>query len=223
MRSSVPRTILGARDRKVRAANKAQSTSKVQQLLLVTGSKARVISPCMTGRVLVLNASFEPINVCNERRAVVMIFKGVARVEEHNGHMLHSARLTIHAPSVIRLTEYIHIPFERRSLSRKNILLRDHSTCQYCGRQYAPSELTLDHVLPRSRGGESSWDNLVACCKKCNHRKGNRTPEESNMHLLRRPRGFSLHVNRQIMRYLGRADVTWRKYLFYESDNGSNS
>ncbi|HKB64813.1 MAG TPA: HNH endonuclease [Pyrinomonadaceae bacterium] len=177
----------------------------------------------MTGRVLVLNASFEPINVCNERRAVVMIFKGVARVEEHNGHMLHSAKLTIHAPSVIRLTEYIHIPFERRSLSRKNILLRDHSSCQYCGRQYAPSELTLDHVLPRSRGGESSWDNLVACCKKCNHKKGSRTPEESGMHLLRRPRGFSLHVNRQIMRYLGRADLTWRKYLFYESDNGENS
>ena len=86
-------------------------------------------------------------------------------------------------------------------------------------RQYPPSELTLDHVLPRSRGGESAWDNLVACCKRCNHRKGNRTPEESGMHLLRRPRGFSLHVNRQIMRYLGRADETWRKYLFYESDS----
>jgi 5-methylcytosine-specific restriction endonuclease McrA len=81
----------------------------------------------MTGRVLVLNASFEPINVCTERRAVVMIFKGVARVEEHNGHILHSEKLSIHAPSVIRLTEYIHIPFERRSLSRKNILLRDHN------------------------------------------------------------------------------------------------
>ncbi len=174
----------------------------------------------MTGRVLVLNASFEPINVCTERRAVVMIFKGVARVEEHNGHMLHSQKLAIHAPSVIRLTEYIHIPFERRSLSRKNILLRDHSTCQYCGNPYPPSELTLDHVQPRSRGGESTWDNLVACCKKCNHRKGNRTPEESSMRLLRRPRGFSLHVNRQIMRYLGRADETWRKYLFYESNNG---
>ncbi len=71
----------------------------------------------MNGRVLVLNTSFEPINVCTERRAVVMIFKGVARVEEHNGHMLHSQKLTMHAPSVIRLTEYIHIPFERRSLS----------------------------------------------------------------------------------------------------------
>ncbi len=174
----------------------------------------------MTGRVLVLNASFEPINVCSERRAVVMIFKGVARMEEHNGHMLHSAKITMHAPSVIRLTEYIHIPFKNRTLSRKNILLRDHSTCQYCGRALPASELTLDHVLPRSRGGESTWDNLVACCKRCNHRKGSRTPEEAHMHLVRRPRGFSLHVNRQIMRYLGRADEAWRKYLFYESDNG---
>ena len=120
----------------------------------------------MTGRVLVLNASFEPMNVCTERRAVVMIFKGIARMEEHNGHMLHSARITMHAPSVIRLIEYIHIPYKSRSLSRKNILLRDHSTCQYCGRQFSPSELTLDHVFPRSRGGESTWDNLVACCKK---------------------------------------------------------
>jgi TatA/E family protein of Tat protein translocase len=70
----------------------------------------------------------------------------------------------------------------------KNILLRDHSCCQYCGKQFAPSELTLDHIVPRSRGGESSWDNLVACCKRCNHKKGNRTPEESKMELLRRPR-----------------------------------
>src|SRR5438045_8826063 len=139
----------------------------------------------MTGRVLVLNASFEPINVCNERRAVVMIFKGVARVEEHNGHMLHSAKLALHAPSVIRLTEYRHIPFERRSLSRKNILMRDHSCCQYCGQQFAPSELTLDHVVTRSRAGESTWDTLVAACTRCNHRKRNRTPPESISHLLR--------------------------------------
>lgn len=177
----------------------------------------------MTGRVLVLNASYEPINVCSERRAVVMIFKGVARMEEHNGHMLRSSRITMHAPSVIRLTEYIHIPYKNRSLSRKNILLRDHSSCQYCGKHLPPSELTLDHVYPRSRGGESTWDNLVACCKRCNHRKGSRTPEEAGMHLKRRPRGFSLHVSRQIMRYLGRTDETWRKYLFYESNRGEDN
>ena len=172
----------------------------------------------MTGRVLVLNASYEPINVCTVRRAVVMIFKGVARAEEHNGHVLRAAKITMRAPSVIRLTDYIHIPYKNRSLSRKNILLRDSSMCQYCRKHLPPAELTLDHIVPRSRGGESSWDNLVACCKRCNHRKGNRTPEESGMMLMRHPRGFSLHVNRQIIRYLGRADETWRKYLFYESD-----
>ncbi len=174
----------------------------------------------MNGRVLVLNASYEPVNVCTVRRAVVMIFKGVARAEEHNGHILHSAHVALHAPSVIRLTEYVHIPFKNRWLSRKNIILRDDSMCQYCGKHLPPAELTLDHVMPRSRGGEAGWDNLVACCKRCNHRKGNRTPEEADMRLVRRPRGFSLHVNRQIMRYLGRADETWRKYLFYESNVG---
>lgn len=174
----------------------------------------------MTGRVLVLNASYEPINVCTERRAVVMIFKGVARMEEHNGHKLRAANYSMEAPSVIRLMEYRHIPHERRSLSRKNILLRDQYTCQYCKKVLPPAELTLDHVQPRSRGGESTWDNLVACCKRCNHRKGSHTPEEIGMKLLKEPRPFSLHVNRQIMRYLGRADKTWRKYLFYESDLG---
>ena len=141
----------------------------------------------MTGRVLVLNASFEPVNVCTERRAVVMIFKGIARMEEHNGHMLHSARITMHAPSVIRLVEYIHIPYKSRSLSRKNILLRDHSTCQYCGRQSSPSELTLDHVLPRSRGGANTWLNTVAACGGCNQRKGDRTPSEARMPLRTAP------------------------------------
>src|SRR4030095_4462664 len=99
-------------DRTAQAAN-AQFCADLLTGACHWPNRSRNISFSMTGRVLVLNASFEPINVCNERRAVVMIFKGVARVEEHNGHMLHSAKLTIHAPSVIRLTEYIHIPFER--------------------------------------------------------------------------------------------------------------
>jgi 5-methylcytosine-specific restriction endonuclease McrA len=170
----------------------------------------------MTGRVLVLNASYEPINVCTERRAVKMIFKGVARMEEHNGHLLHSAKLTMPAPSVIRLAEYRHIPHERRSLSRKNILLRDQFTCQYCGVVFQPADLTLDHIVPRSGGGNSTWENLVACCKRCNHKKGSHTLEESGMTLLKNPKPFSMHVSRQIMRYLGQKDETWRKYLYYE-------
>lgn len=166
-------------------------------------------------RVLVLNASFEPINVCTVRRAIVLVLKGVARTEERSTRVFSSSSLKMPVPSVIRLIEYIHIPFERKSLSRKNILLRDHNTCQYCGHIFPPQELTLDHVFPRARGGDSSWDNLVACCRRCNNRKGNRTPEEASMKLLKRPQAFSLHVNRQIMRYLGRTDENWRKYLFY--------
>ena len=137
-------------------------------------------------------------------------------MEEHNGHLLHSANVTMHAPSVVRLAEYRHIPHERRSLSRKNILLRDQFTCQYCGKVFQPVDLTLDHIVSHSAGGNSTWENLVACCKKCNHKKGSHSPEEAGMSLLKKPRAFSMHVSRQIMRYLGQRDETWRKYLYYE-------
>src|SRR2546421_3854611 len=133
----------------------------------------------MHSPVLVLNASYEPINICAARRALVLVLKGVAITEEENGHYLHSARLAIRLPSVIRLLEYRRIPHQTRALSRKNILLRDRNTCQYCGELLASSELTLDHVVPRSRGGTSSWENLVACCHSCNRRKGNQLPLEA--------------------------------------------
>src|SRR5579872_4664293 len=120
--------------------------------------------------VLVLNASYEPINVCAARRALVLVLKGVAMTEEENGHFLHSARVAMRLPSVIRLLEYRRIPHQSRALSRKNILLRDRNTCQYCGTVLPSSELTLDHVIPRSRGGSSTWENLVACCHPCNRR-----------------------------------------------------
>src|ERR1700691_3179261 len=166
--------------------------------------------------VLVLNASYEPINVCAARRALVLVLKGVAMTEEENGHFLHAARIAIRLPSVIRLLEYRRIPHQTRALSRKNILLRDRNTCQYCSVVLSSSELTLDHVIPRSRGGNSTWENLVACCHSCNRRKGNRMLHElDDMKLLKEPRSFSLHTSRQIMRMLGRGDDRWRKYLFY--------
>src|SRR5438093_6126852 len=117
--------------------------------------------------VLVLNASYEPINVCAARRAIVLVLKGVAMAEEENGHFLHAARLALRVPSVIRLLEYRRIPHQTRALSRKNILLRDRNTCQYCAEVLPSSELTLDPVVPRSRGGASTWGNLVASCHLC--------------------------------------------------------
>ncbi|MBM3786882.1 MAG: HNH endonuclease [Acidobacteria bacterium] len=165
--------------------------------------------------VLVLNASYEPINVCAARRALVLVLKGVASAEEHSTIPVHSFKSHFSLPSVIRLLEYRRIPQQSRSLSRKNILLRDRYTCQYCHKTLPSVELTLDHVIPRSRAGASSWENLVACCHPCNNRKGSRTPDEAGMKLLKVPRPFSLHTSRHLMRMLGNADARWRKYLFY--------
>ena len=165
--------------------------------------------------VLVLNASYEPINICAARRALVLVLKGVAAAEEESTHAVHSTRRSMRLPSVIRLLEYRRIPHQTRALSRKNILMRDRYTCQYCLRILPSAELTLDHVIPRSRSGESAWENLVACCHPCNNRKGSRTPDEAGMKLTRQPRPFSLHTRRHLMRLLGKSDEQWRKYLFY--------
>jgi 5-methylcytosine-specific restriction endonuclease McrA len=165
--------------------------------------------------VLVLNASYEPINICAARRALVLVLKGVATAEEQSHLAVRSALQSIPLPSVIRLTGYRRIPHQTRSLSRKNIIIRDRFTCQYCQRTLGSTELTLDHVIPRSRSGETAWENLVACCHDCNNRKGSRTPEEAGMRLSRQPRPFSLHTSRHLMRLVGKGDEQWKKYLFY--------
>ncbi len=172
-------------------------------------------SPVMHTPVLVLNATYEPIHITAVKRAIVLVLKGVARTEETNHAVVHAPSVSLPVPSVIRLLEYRRIPMQTRALSRKNILLRDRNTCQFCGTVFPAGELTLDHVLPRSRGGSTSWDNLVASCHRCNNIKGDRTPEEAGLKLVRRPRPYNLHTNRHLMRLLGRAEERWRKYLFY--------
>src|ERR1700753_1415790 len=127
----------------------------------------RVAQPITMQRpVLVLNASYEPIHICGARRALVLVLKGVARTEEEQGSILHSHKMAIQMPSVIRLLEYRRIPHQTRALSRKNILLRDRNTCQYCQLVLTSADLTLDHVVPPSRGGLSTWEDLVACCRE---------------------------------------------------------
>ena len=165
--------------------------------------------------VLVLNASYEPINICAARRAVVLVLKGVAATEEHSSISVRSTRHVMPLPTVIRLLGYRRIPHQTRALSRKNILMRDRYTCQYCSSTVSSAELTLDHVIPRSKSGETTWENLVACCHPCNNLKGNRTPEEAGMKLARPPRPFSLHTSRHLMRLLAKSDDQWQKYLFY--------
>jgi 5-methylcytosine-specific restriction endonuclease McrA len=199
-------------------ARKQKSLAKCHTMVHAPPSEEpRLIKPsAMQTPVLVLNASYEPINICGARRALVLVLKGVAKTEEEQGAILHAARVRVPMPSVIRLLEYRRIPHQTRALSRKNILLRDRNTCQYCGVVLPAGELTLDHVMPRSRNGLSTWENLVACCHSCNRRKGNSLLHElTDMQLLREPRPFSLHTSRHIMRMIGHSDQKWRKYLYY--------
>ena len=143
--------------------------------------------------MLVLNATYEPINVCTVRRAVVLLLKAKAEVIEHSEWELHSATTSLARPVVIRLVSYVRIPRDthRRKITRRAVFARDDWTCQYCG---ARSNLTVDHVVPRSKGGLSTWDNIVASCAPCNRRKGNALLRQVGMQLRKPPRTPSPHV-----------------------------
>jgi 5-methylcytosine-specific restriction endonuclease McrA len=160
--------------------------------------------------VLVLNATYEPINVCTVRRAVVLLLKEKAEVIERADWELHSATQTMSRPMVIRLVTYVRIPRDthRRKITRRAVFARDNWTCQYCGSR---SNLTVDHVIPRSKGGGSSWDNIVASCAPCNRRKGDALLRQAGMRLAKKPRTPSptvfIHVASPTI------PVAWQQYL----------
>ena len=163
-------------------------------------------------RVLVLNATYEPINVCTLRRAAVLLLKEKAELlEQRAGAALHSEHMTMERPDVIRLVNYVRIPREahRRKITRRAVLARDAWTCQYCGSTKAG--LTVDHVIPRSRGGKSVWENIVAACATCNRRKGNRLPREIQMHPRKRPRPPGPTVFIQVAS--PKIPAAWQQYL----------
>ena len=163
----------------------------------------------LNSSVLVLNLDYQPVNVCNVKRAVVLLDKGKAEPLENGRGEIHTVTLTVTIPSVIRLMYLIKRPFAQRKLSKKEIFLRDRYTCQYCGQR--TRDLTLDHVIPRRQDGDHTWENIVSACIPCNRRKAARTPPEAGMTLLRRPRApypspyYVLH-NRTILE-------EWRKFV----------
>ena len=160
-------------------------------------------------KVLVLNASYEPLNITSWRRAVVLLLKGKAEALESNGKFVYT---NFPLPTVIRLRHYIKVPYKEIPLTRRNVLERDRHTCQYC--KYKGDSLTLDHVIPRSRGGVDSWENLVAACVRCNIKKGNRTPKEADMPLLNNPRRPYSSLMFEIMKYTrNENNQEWRKYV----------
>jgi len=160
--------------------------------------------------VLVLNATYEPINVCTVRRAVVLLLKDKAEMIERADWQLHSESTTLSRPMVIRLVSYVRIPrhSHRRKITRRAVFARDDWTCQYCGSR---SNLTVDHVIPRSKGGSSDWENIVASCAPCNRRKGDLLLRNSGMRLNRVPRTPNPNVFIQVASPT--IPAAWQAYL----------
>lgn len=164
-------------------------------------------------KVLLLNQNYEPLTVCTARRAIVMIFMGTVQiVDAHETLGIRSVSAFYKLPSVVKLETYVKSPYRQVILNRKNLLLRDGHKCQYCGVR-AP-ELTVDHVIPRQKGGRDTWENLVCACTRCNARKGDRAPEKSGMKLLKKPR--RPHRLSFIRLHASKANGSWRPYLFMD-------
>lgn len=164
----------------------------------------------MNDPVLVLNVNFEPLNVCTTRRAMGLLFKGKAEMLLNGRGYIQTVRKNYLKPSVIRLGYMVRRPRPRVRLTKREVFRRDRYGCQYCGAR--SNRLTLDHVVPRHRGGEHSWSNLVTACEACNLKKGGRTLQEAHMNLLRQPQEprasalylYGLHLPE---------NEDWRQYL----------
>jgi 5-methylcytosine-specific restriction endonuclease McrA len=160
------------------------------------------------GRVLVLNSSYQPLNVVNVKRAVILVLKDKAEVLEQREEALHSEKLSFAAPLVIRLVYLVKVPFRvRASISRRAVFARDHFACQYCGSKAE----SIDHVIPRSRGGLHVWENIVAACRSCNTRKENRSPREAGLTLRSKP--AAPQEGLWLLVAVGEIHPTWMPYL----------
>ena len=161
-------------------------------------------------RVLVLNQNYEPLSVCSARRAVVLLCLEKAEMVERNHELVRSVSVTIPLPSIVRLSRFVRVPRKRILLNRRNVIKRDNHQCQYCGSVHGP--VTVDHVVPKDRGGEDTWENLVCACVRCNTKKRNRTPKEAGMEFLRKPRkpGYPFFIQHLV----GIPDERWKPYLF---------
>lgn len=164
----------------------------------------------MNEPVLVLNRNFEPLNVCDTRRAVGLLLLGKAEIIENGRGEIHTTTSAFPRPSVIRLAHFIRRPRPRVKLTKREVFRRDDFRCQYCGTN--SSRLTIDHVLPRHRGGGHQWDNLVAACPQCNRRKGGRLLAEARMALLKLPAEPQPSAAYLFGRYI-HSYVEWSKYL----------
>lgn len=160
--------------------------------------------------VLLLNQNYEPMSVTSARKAIILIYLGKAEIIERHDFFIRSVSLAMPMPSIVRLIRFINVPRKRIVLTRRNIIKRDGHRCQYCNSSRLP--VTVDHIIPKVRGGQDSWENLVCACLRCNTKKGNRTPEEAGMRLLRHPRKPNNLFF--IQHFIGISDDRWKPYLF---------
>ena len=171
------------------------------------------VSVSLSDKVLVLNQNYEPLSVCSVRKAVVLLWLGKAEMVQARSHSaLRTVASVYPYPSIVRLFVYVRLPFRKVELTRKNIIRRDSHQCGYCGAGKPP--LTIDHVVPKSRGGRDTWENLVTACIRCNNKKGNRTPEEAGMLLHRKP--FKPNHVTFLRKFAGRIEREWEQYLFMQ-------
>ena len=169
-------------------------------------------------QTLVLNASYEPINIIHWKRALNLLCMGKVEVLAEYDREIRSISFTIKLPSVLRLLRYVKIrkKYQRVKFCRANIYARDHHTCQYCGKKCSSEDLTFDHVVPIVMGGAKTWENIVTCCVACNHRKGGRTPEKAGMILIREPKEPEW-ISSMVRITIGfrNAPQAWRDYLYW--------
>ena len=163
-------------------------------------------------KALKLDSSFRPIEVIDALEALVLCIVGKARAIEIYGQKIRSATRSFDLPAVIVLNRYVKFRLSVVSPNRINVLSRDNNRCQYCAKTFPERELTLDHIIPKSRGGGNTWTNLVAACKKCNQKKGAKTPQEANMIPIREPKIPKV----SILRHLTDSQISelWQDYLW---------
>ncbi len=173
----------------------------------------------MSQQVLVLNASYEPLRVVPWQKAMTLLFKQKVEVIAVYEREIRGVTVRVRLPSVLRLLRRVRMrhSYAEAPFSRANVYARDDHHCQYCDRRFPPSQLTFDHVIPVARGGHKAWDNIVTCCIPCNRRKGDHTPEEAGLRLVRRPQRPGILPMLTVTLGLRRAPESWRDFLFWDA------
>jgi 5-methylcytosine-specific restriction endonuclease McrA len=166
----------------------------------------------MQGEVLILNSDYEPLNVCNVRRAIALVSLGKADILHTSEHVIRTYTGVLASPSVLKLRHQVRRPLPQLRLSRRSVFARDNYTCQYCG--ITGRDLTIDHVVPKRLGGPATWENLVTCCRRCNSKKGDKVLHQTAMRLRKEPKRPRYVPYISLAKYVaGQKNEVWRTYL----------